>query len=54
MSINKFNSEGYKGPTIYEALTNINKQEKAAKKAANFCFCDGYRSLVYMQSICRC
>jgi hypothetical protein len=31
MSINKFNSEGYFDPTVYKALTRI---EKAAKKAA--------------------
>lgn len=27
MSVNKFNSEGYKDPTAYEALTNIEKKE---------------------------
>lgn len=37
MSVNKYNSEGYNDPTTYEALTNIDKQDKAAKKAAHFC-----------------
>lgn len=29
MSIKKFNSEGYYDPTTYEALTNIEKEERA-------------------------
>jgi len=29
MSIDKFNSEGYYDPTTYEALTSIDKEEKA-------------------------
>ena len=28
MSINKFNQEGYYDPTMYEALTNVVKDEK--------------------------
>ena len=28
MSVNKFNAEGYHDPTVYEALTNIEKEEK--------------------------
>lgn len=28
MSVNKFNSEGYKDPTAYEALTAIDKKER--------------------------
>ena len=31
MSINKFNSEGYYDPTTYEALTNIEKEERALR-----------------------
>ena len=42
MGISKFNSEGYHDPTIYEALTKIEKEEKAAKRA--------YRPLVYICS----
>ena len=29
MSINKFNSEGYYDPTAYEAMTIVEKEEKA-------------------------
>ena len=42
MGINKFNSEGYYDPTTYEALTNIAREEKAAKRV--------YRPLVYICS----
>ena len=41
MSISKFNSEGYHDPTPYEALTAIEKEEKAAKV---------FRPLVYICS----
>ena len=44
MTISKYNSEGYYDPTAYEALTKINTEEKAAKRAANF------RPLVYICS----
>ena len=30
MGINKYNSEGYYDPTVYEALSHIEKEEKAA------------------------
>ena len=43
MGIRKFNSEGYHDPTTYEALSNIRKEEKAAKRA--------YRPLVYICSL---
>lgn len=43
MGIDKYNSEGYYDPTAYEALTNIQCEEKAAKKAA-------YLPLVYVCS----
>ena len=33
---NLYNSEGYFSPTEYEAMTRIEKEEKAARKAANF------------------
>ena len=32
MSVNKFNAEGYHDPTVFEALTNIEKEEKQKKK----------------------
>lgn len=32
MSVNKFNAEGYHDPTVYEALTNIEKDEKEKKR----------------------
>lgn len=42
MGISKYNSEGYHDPTTYEALSNIEKEEKAAKRAC--------RPLVYICS----
>ena len=42
MGISKYNSEGYPDPTTYGALSKIEKEEKAAKKA--------YRPLVYICS----
>ena len=50
MSVNKYNSEGYKDPTTYEALNNIDKQDKAARKVAPFCLPENYRPLVYICS----
>lgn len=41
---NKYNAEGYYSPTEYEALTNIEKEEMAAKRAADF------RPIVYICS----
>lgn len=32
MSVNKFNAEGYHDPTVFEALSNIEKEEKQKKK----------------------
>ena len=40
----KYNSEGYYDPTTYEALTKIEREEREARKAAN------YRPLVYICS----
>ena len=40
----KYNSEGYASPTEYEAFTHIEKEEKAAAKAAAF------RPVVYICS----
>lgn len=40
MAISKFNSEGYYDPTTYEALSKIEREEKAAR----------YRPLVYICS----
>lgn len=42
MGIRKCNGEGYHDPTTYETLSNIRKEEKAAKRA--------YRPLVYICS----
>ena len=44
MGIDKFNHEGYSDPTTYEALTNIQREEKAADKKA------AYLPLVYVCS----
>lgn len=44
MEIEKFNSEGYFDPATYEALAEIEKEERAARKAA------AYRPLVYICS----
>lgn len=44
MSIDKYNAEGYYDPTAYAALTLIEKEQIAARKAANF------RPLVYICS----
>lgn len=44
MAIELFNSEGYFDPTTYEALTKIENEERAARKAA------AYRPLVYICS----
>lgn len=41
MSINKFNSEGYYDPTTYEALTNIEQEERALR---------AFRPIVYICS----
>ena len=40
MGISKYTSEGYYDPTTYEALSNIEKEEKAARRV--------YRPLVYI------
>ena len=50
MSIDKFNGEGYYDPTTYAALINVEKEEKAAGRAADFRTSDGYRPLVYICS----
>lgn len=42
MGISKYNSEGYHDPTTYEALTKMEKEEKAVRKS--------YRPLVYICS----
>ena len=43
MAISRYNKEGYQDPTTYEALTKIEQEEKAAKKAA-------FKPLVYICS----
>lgn len=32
MSINKFNHEGYYDPTVYQALTNIQAEQRALRR----------------------
>ena len=44
MSIDKYNAEGYFDPVTYEALAKIEKEERAARKAAAF------RPMVYICS----
>ena len=39
MSINKFNSEGYFDPTAYEAMTAVEKEERALR---------AFRPIVYI------
>ena len=41
MSINKFNSEGYYDPTAYEAMTAIEREERAIR---------AFRPIVYICS----
>ena len=36
MSVNKYNAEGYHDPTVFEALSNIEKEEKQRKKKIVF------------------
>ena len=48
MNVEKKNSEGYLDMTLFKALTNINKEKKAAQKAAISCLYNGYRPLVYI------
>lgn len=45
MSVSRFNSEGYHDPVVYEALTNMEKEQRAAVKAV-----PAYRPLVYICS----
>ena len=45
MSVSRFNSEGYHDPVIYEALTTMEKEQRAAVRAAS-----AYRPLVYICS----
>ena len=44
MMVRKFNCEGYYDPTVYEALVQVEKEERAARVAA------AYRPLVYICS----
>ena len=50
MNVEKKNTEGYLDMTLFKALTNINKEKKAAQKAAISCLYNGYRPLVYICS----
>ena len=42
--VSRYNSEGYKDPVVYEALTRVEAEERAARAAA------AYRPLVYICS----
>lgn len=42
--VSKFNREGYYDPVVYEALTRVEREERAARAAA------AYRPLVYICS----
>ena len=42
--VSKYNSEGYKDPVVYEALTRVEAEERAARAAA------AYHPLVYICS----
>lgn len=44
MAVSRYNSEGYFDPVIYEALTRVEAEERAAREAA------AYRPLVYICS----
>ena len=44
MSVSKFNNEGHYDPVVYEALTKVEAEERAARAAA------AYRTLVYICS----
>ena len=46
MRISKFNHEGYRDPTVYEALVSIEKERKEAQKLVP----GRYRPLVYICS----
>ena len=45
MAVSRFNSEGYHDPVVYEALRNVEKEQRAAVKTAS-----AYRPLVYICS----
>jgi len=42
MSVNKFNQEGYHDPTVYEAITNMEKEEKLKKHKKIVFICSPY------------
>ncbi len=44
MAVSRYNSEGYFDPVVYEALTRVEAEERAARAAA------AYRPLVYICS----
>ena len=44
MTVSRYNSEGYKDPVVFEALTRVEAEERAARAAA------AYRPLVYICS----
>ena len=46
----KYNSEGYHDPNTYEALKTVEKEERAAWRAANLYKTDEFRPLVYICS----
>ena len=36
MSVSKFNSEGYYDPVVYEALTKVEAEERAARAVVTY------------------
>ncbi len=49
MKISRYNSEGYHDPTTYEALMNIEREQKAAK-TASLARASSFRPIVYICS----
>ena len=48
MSINKFNSEGYYDPTAYEAMSAVEKEERALRAFRPIVYiCSPYACLLY-------
>ena len=50
MSVNKFNAEGYHDPTVFEALTNIEKEEKRRKKKKIVFICSPFAGDIDMNT----
>lgn len=50
MRFNKYNHEGYRDPTTYEAFTNVERERSAARKAMKQKQLNRHRPLVYICS----